>query len=249
MKGIETVRQMGQTMIDVRAKQLNKIIDIDVIGRFTQYGKASGETLNIIESKLSGHISQMKGSADGDQRSVGKALEEVQRLVRDMIERNNPGHGGQLASIRKGYANYAILRKAASGVGAKDGVFTPAQLGSAVKAGDKSAGKGNTATGKALMQDLSDTGQRVLSNTVPNSGTIDRMLLGGATLGTGGYLSPPVIGGLLGGATAYLPGMSKLMQGAITARPAAAKGVAEFAKRLAPYSVPGIAPEGYGLLQ
>lgn len=95
-----------------------------------------------------------------------------------MVERTNPNEAGQLQKINKAYADYAILRKAASmgGTAGNEGLFTPAQLNSAVRMADSSAGKGAYASGKARMQDFSDAAMSVLPSKVPDSGTAGRLM-------------------------------------------------------------------------
>jgi hypothetical protein len=89
-----------------------------------------------------------------------------------------------------------------------------------VRSADKSAGKGETATGQALMQDLTDAARKVLPAEIPDSGTAARMmalnwkdaLLGAAVAGP------------------YMPGGRQITQALLTKRPETARKLAETLK-------------------
>jgi hypothetical protein len=116
-------------------------------------------------------------------------------------------------------------------------------MAAAVKASDESAGKGATATGKALMQDLTDAGVEILPNKIPDSGTAGRSALVSALLGAGGagsYQAFPTVttlgAGLAGAAaTPYLPGVRNLVTTAVGKRPENAKKLADAIREFAPY--------------
>lgn len=168
---IENIRQMGQNLPEPQRGQLGRILDREIIDRFTAQGKASGETLKEIESKLGGIAKRAGKSDDYDVRTMGDAVQEAQNAMRRMVENVNPAYQGELAKINQGYANFKKVQNAASKVGAQEGVFTPAQLHAAVRAGDPSKDKARFSEGNALMQDLSTAGKSTLSQTVPDSGT------------------------------------------------------------------------------
>lgn len=168
---IENIRQIGQNLPEPQRGQLGRILDREIIDRFTGQGKASGETLKDIESKLGGIAKRAGKSDDYDVRTMGDAVQEAQNAMRRMVENVNPTYQGELAKINEGYANFKKVQNAAGRVGANEGVFTPAQLHAAVRAGDPSKDKARFAEGNALMQDLSGAGKAVLSPTVPDSGT------------------------------------------------------------------------------
>lgn len=97
------------------------------------------------------------------------------------------------------------------------------------------------------MQDLANAGQNVIGNKVPNSFTTDRALIAGGGLGS--YLINPAIpAGLLGGAALYTSPAQKLLVGAASSRPKAAKAVAEALDKRAAYALPLSVQLGLGLL-
>lgn len=168
---LDTIRTMGQNMPQPQRGQLGRIIDREVVNRFTPQGLASGETLKNIESELNQIAKDFRKSDNYDTRILGNAVEEIQASMRRMIENVNPNYQGELAKINEGYANFKKVQIAAGNIGAKDGVFTPAQLQRAVRAQDTTKDKRAFSEGDALMQDLSGAGKNVLSQTVPDSGT------------------------------------------------------------------------------
>jgi len=231
---LDVIRQMGSNLPPEQAGQLGRILDKEVMSRFTSAGKASGETLKNIESRL-GELAKSLGRSDNyDNRTLGDAVKETQAALRRMIEDVNPQYAKELSAINSGYANFKRIQKAAAGVGATDGIFTPAQLQSAVKAGDASKDKARFAVGDALMQDLSEAGKGVLSRTVPDSGTPFRFA-NMATLGSGAV--NPLIPGIAGvGALAYSPPVQKVIEALLVKRPELLRQLAPKIAAAAPYA-------------
>lgn len=168
---LESLRNLGQNLPEPQRGQLGRIIDKEIVGRFTPQGLAEGQTLKDIESKLGGLKNDFRRSDNYDVRSLGDAVDEMQGSLRRMVERVNPEYQGELQKINQGYASFKTTQRAASNPGAPEGVFTPAQLHRAVRASDSSKDKARFAEGNAQMQDLSIAGKNVLPSTVPDSGT------------------------------------------------------------------------------
>lgn len=183
---LNNLKEMGaEGLSETQAAILNRIIDKEIIGKFTDAGLASGETLKNIQSRLA-EISKGYGrSEDYQVRDLGDAVQEANAALRRMIEDENPQYAGELAAINSGYAKFKIVQRAAAAQGSKEGVFTPAQLDNAVKAKDFSKDKGRYARGDATLQDFSSAGKTNLLSSVPDSGTALRM----STLGAVGAIS------------------------------------------------------------
>lgn len=205
---LTAISTMGQNLPPAQRDQLNKIIQNEVIARFTPQGMASGETIKNIESKL-GSMSSVMGRSDNyDVRMLGDAVKETQAALRRMVEVENPQHAAQLAKANDGWAQFKVIQDAAARVAAEKGVFTPAQLHSAARSNDPSKDHSRFARGDALMQDLTSAGKSVLPSTIPDSGTPMRLLTGLGLLGGGYGIShhPYLAAGAVGtGAAAALP--------------------------------------------
>ncbi len=228
------LQQMASQLPPAQAAQFEKVFRQQLIGKMTPNGLMNGESYKEVESQLLSMAKGYAGDADFDKRNLGAAIGELVNSMKATLARSNPAHADQLKRINEGWANYARLRGAASGQGAAEGVFTPAQLSSAVKAQDKSVGKGSFAQGKALMQDLSDAGKTVIGSKYPDSGTAGRMLLGIGGLGAGA-IHPGIPLGLLGGAAAYGPRISgRAMQAILSQRPDKAVALAKALMKAGP---------------
>jgi hypothetical protein len=132
----------------------------------------------------------------------------VREAVADSARRNS-GRAADVTAFgnaNRAYRNYSVLRDAASHVGADEGVFSAAQLHSAVRAADQSAGKGAFARGAAPMQQLSDDARSVMSRRVADSGTPERALIASALLTPSALLAPQMTLGAVAPA-ALLAGM------------------------------------------
>jgi hypothetical protein len=206
----------------------NKWLNNNVLGKFQGQGAITGDTLKGIQSDLRTTINDLSASTNYDERLIGTALKEAQDQLRQLVTRTNPKFSKELKAIDTGYANFKRVEKAAGLVGAEGGVFSPAQLQSAIRASDKSKDKGKFATGDAFMQDLSEAGKTVLGNKVPDSGTPYRGMLPlflGGSAGVAGY--PAITAGLLTGPMLYSAPGQKLTATLLTKRPAGANALAD----------------------
>lgn len=219
-------------------------------------GLISGNSYKAIETDI-GDLASNYAGATGTDAMVGKAYKQALGQVRDALSRSNPDYAEELGNVNKAFANFSRIRRAGSMANTQE-MITPSQLANAVKAADESAGKGATATGKALMQDLTDAGVQVLPSKIPDSGTAGRsalvnMLLGagGAAGGSSAYQAFPTVttvgAGLAGAAAApYLPGARQLATTLIGKRPESAKKLADAIRELAPYMAAPAAQKSVG---
>lgn len=247
---VQNLRKMVNTgSLDPNAaKAFNRILQNDVLGKFKGQQAITGDTLKAIESDLGSQIRRFSASQDADQRLVADALQEVQSSLRGLLERTNPKNAGELKALNTAWANFKRVQRAASMVGAEDGVFSPAQLQSAVKALDRSKDKGAFARGNALMQDLSDPAKSVLGNKVPNSGTADRLFLSGGA-GLAALLDPSGVAPFLlgGGAVAYSRPVQNVLAASVSRRPELAQPVANALQQATPALAPAAAQMGLQL--
>lgn len=225
MGDITTLKQMAgvDTLPDDIAAQFDKILNREVLGKFTSNGLATGEVLKTIESQLGKHASRYYTSTDANQRALGGAFKELQSSLRRLLERSNPDHADQLKAINQSFAMLDKVKHASKSVAAEEGVFTPAQLHNAVKARDNSFGKNRFAEGEALLQDLSEPAKSVMTGKLNESGTASRLFHAGGGLAGMAY-DPGATLGLLGGSAIYgAKPTQDLIRAALTARPNSVK--------------------------
>jgi hypothetical protein len=235
------LQTMAKSLAPTEAKKFASIMN-EHLSKLSPNGGMQGETFKTVESALGEDIKRFAKSPDAYQQELADALREAQRVFRTGLERSNPVQAGELGKINAGYAAYARIRDAASRQGAAEGKFTPAQLAAAVRAGDKSVGKGAYAQGTAMMQDLSDAGKNVLASQYPDSGTVGRLLTGAGAGGAAYLLNPGLLTGAGAAALPYLPGGRQLMATLLARRPGFAKPVADAVRNATPLLAPGAIP-------
>jgi len=248
MQEIISLRNMmGNGSIDpTKAAQFEALLNNQVLAKFQPGAGRSptitGETMKAIESDLGQLAAKFQRSLDPDQNMVGDALQEVQAALRRNVERSNPAVANELKNINKGWANFKRVQRAASSVAAEDGVFSAAQLQSAVKAMDRSKDKSAFARGNALMQDLAEPSKSVLGPKVPDSGTPFRSLTAlGASGAAGQFISPGAGVAVLAAPALYSKPGQAALAALLTRRPDAAAPIANALRRISPYAaVPAI---------
>lgn len=209
-----------------------RILDNRVLGKFQGQAAMTGETLKSVESHLSKEIARFRRSPDPDVNLMADALDEVQSSLRGLVTRNNPQFANELKAINSGWANFKRVQRAASYLGSDEGVFTPSQLESAVKALDRSKDKARFAEGKALGQDLSGPAKAVMGPKYPDSGTAGRVMnLGGLAAAV---YEPTIAAGAAAGYGLYTAPMQRAIATLLTQRPQAAGLLARQIENMTP---------------
>lgn len=217
------------------AATFERIVNADMLGKFKGQNTITGQTLKQIESDLTEQAKRFAQSTDADQRLVGDALHEVKDILRNLVTRTNPANAAELKAINTGYANFKRVQRAASGLGAEDGVFSPAQLQNAVKAMDRSKDKARFSEGNALMQDLSESAKTALGNKVPDSGTPYRLLTtAAASGGLGAALGTPAGAAMLAAPVMYSRAGQNALAALLAKRPAGANQLAALVRKAGP---------------
>lgn len=248
MGEITQLKKAAVSMPDTTKSQFNRILQNEVLDRFTSSGLANGRTLKNIEGKLGEIAKGYAKSADYDQRTLGGAIQELQAGLRRMVERANPDYKTELQAVNKGWSSFLRLQNAAGRVGAQEGVFTPAQLRSATRAMDPTRNKSAFAKGRAPMQDIAEAGTNVLSQKVPDSGTPLRSLVNLGAL-YGGYAVHPGTAAAAGaGVLPYTPWGQKAASSLLASRPAMAAPIAEGVRKASSLLNLGAVPYMQGLL-
>lgn len=237
------LRNLAQTGLEGRERKTVEQYFKDYLGKQA----LTAESFKELDSKLAKDVARYAGSPDAYQQKVGDALAEVRRIVSDNAKRANPQAAAVLKKADAAWANLVRVEGASKAGLNNSGIFTPGQLNMAVRQADSSVRDRSTARGTALMQDLSNAGQSVLGNRVPNSFTTDRALLAGGSLGS--YLIDPTIpASLLAAGAMYTKPMQGLLSGAVSARPQSAQTLASLVRKASPLLVPLGAQVGPGLL-
>lgn len=227
------------------ADQFSNTFQKYVVDRFApnnQIQAMSGDMLKTLETDL-GKIASTYLPKGGGEGMYGQAIADTQAALRDLITRNNPQYGPELAKVNEAFKNRVVIDRAAGAQGSVEGVFSPNQLSAAVKSSDRSVRSNRFAAGQATMQDLSDPAKAIMPSSIPDSGTAARLFFNSGSLGQLALL-PMALGAgaytnLGRGAAEYLlarrPGMAQpLAQGLLSASPALGAAAA---------------PSIYGLLQ
>jgi len=183
-----------------------------------------GQGWKAIDSELgaAARSADAASASDPIKRYLRDALKRVREANFGALERVSPGAATGVKAADEATANLVRIRKASqmTGTAANDGLFTPAQLNSAVQATDTSAGNRAYAERNALMQDLTDAAMTVLPSKVPDSGTPIRSLISMGGLGGGAMVAganPYAVAGAAGSVAAGTALYSKPVQDAINA--------------------------------
>lgn len=196
----------------------------------------SGSQFKRVESELGALAREYRLAPDPSAKSLGYAIGDIQNALRNMVARQNPFEARRIQQINEGYANLTRIERAAgSGPAmANEGMFTPTQLGEAVRSMDRSRSAGGS--GRRLMQDLASAGRAVLPNKVGDSGTATRgamtaLLAGGASGAVSPALAVPVVGASLAYSRPAQAALNTIYRA--TDRPGAVNGALSDLARLA----------------
>lgn len=236
---------MARNLVPDMQRKFDKTYQDVVVGRMSPNGTMLPETFKRVDSELGNISSQYGKSSVASEQEAGNAIKQLRTILQEQAARSNPSAAEKLQAANAAYANLVRVEGAAKSAKNNGGVFTPAQLNMAIQTADSSVRKRAVSRGTALMQDLGNAGQSVLGNRVPNSGTADRGMLGIGALSTGLY-NPMIPAGLLGGAALYTTPAQRLLVGAASARPQAAKAVAKALDKRAAMALPLGAQVGLG---
>jgi hypothetical protein len=175
------------------------------VARNVEEGGLSGRAIqNTIQGLRKEATALRRNPGNAYDIDLADALADTRRAVEQSAERHSaPAVVDEYQSLNSAYRRVTTMRDAASRIGADNSVASPAQLLSAVRAGDNSVGKGAFARGEAPLQGIAADAKSVMGQKLPDSGTPERLALntlltGGA--GAGIYAAPmaviPAIGAL-----------------------------------------------------
>jgi hypothetical protein len=222
--GLQGIRQLAGTMRSSYSQQIDDIIKNTVESRFKPGQRIDGVTIKEMDSELTNLAENYANSSIADERRVGKAIQEAQRQIHEMMASQNPNYSQALRNADSAYWKLKRIEQATtSSVGNE--LMTPAQLLQSLRGRSRSS----FAEGGMPMQEWGRAAQEVLGNKYPDSGTAGRLGLG--DLFTAGVAGLPKAAALYFGAQGiYSPAVQDfLVQQAIKspgpARSAVAKGL------------------------
>jgi len=230
------IAQMPQQEQDA----INHIIDREVGHRMDPAGRLVGTDLQDALAAVRDHASSFGRSSSKYERDAGEVLKAFQSELRDLLERTNPQYANEFAKINTAYRVLKTIDRAASSVASPEGVFTPSQFHSAVKAGDFSKDKRAFSEGGAFLQNLSGPAKTIMSSHYNDSGTAGRLALSAGAIASG-FATPAIPLSLLGASAMYAPGVQKHVVNALTRRPDFARPLADLLNVGGAYAAPGAA--------
>ena len=233
------IDRLTANLSDAGRQQFNRTMQNEVLGRFTatQRGAAmSGEAFKRADSELGRLIRAHMKSLVAAEQELGRAFSLAQRTLRNAVNRTNPSQRAALRQADSAYRGLLRVEGAGASTGAREGVFTPAQLKSVVKAMDPSLRKRAYAQGRAELQDYSEAGQAVLPSGIPDSGTAGRGIFGALMAGGAGYIEPWTLAATLGSTGAYTQPGIRAAQALLARRPGVVRGAGDAIQGLIPYA-------------
>ncbi|WP_426356381.1 transglycosylase SLT domain-containing protein [Burkholderia sp. R-40] len=202
-------------------------------------GNLTGDQWANTRSMINQQIRNHSGfNASSDDRVMADYLQQLQDSITSNAEHYSAQSvQQQLAQANAAWARYKALEKAAGMKGAQtaDNVFTPNQYLSASRAGQTAAQRATSSSGQGFpAQNLAQTAQSVLGNTVPDSGTAGRLGVMDLLAGGGALANPATalkVGAL---ALPYAPGVRNMVPALVSSRPAAVRAAAPVARHVMP---------------
>ena len=224
---------MVKYLPESEAKRFIKFYNDKVASRFSEAGGITSKTYK----QMTSDIAKIAGNAHPEAETAGGALKRLSMIFKETARRVSPEYAELIRKADKVHAGVRTVEGAVNKGSLKEGVFTPGQLLTASKTADKTVAKNRSARGEGMLQDYASNAQKVLGNTVPDSGTAGRTFLGGGGLGYG-MVDPMSVavgtGGLFAGSQIYNPKVMGAVRKMITERPESAGKMAESLFNISP---------------
>ena len=229
------ISQMPQKEQDA----ITHIIDREMGHRLDAGGRLVGSNLQDAMSAIRDHSASFGRSSSKYERDAGEVLRSVHAELRDLLERTNPQYADEFAKINTAYRILKTVDRAASSVASPEGIFTPSQLHSAVKAGDITKDKRAFSEGGAFLQDISGPAKSIMSSHYNDSGTAGRLALSAGALASG-FASPAIPLSMMGASVLYAPWVQRQIVKSLTSRPGYARPLSDLVNVGGSYAAPGV---------
>jgi hypothetical protein len=200
---LASLKDLATDLNKQQADDFARIIKNEVENKLGQTGIVDGKTFKGIESVLNKKTKDYLRSGDYNENQLGNALKEALNSLRGALTRGNPEAANVLSKVNQSRAIFESVRTASTGAGAKSGYFTPDRLMSAIARTDPTKGKQMMSEGGFQLQRLAEAGQEIIGNTIPNSGTPERLVTQAAMTGGLGFINPALAAGVGAGSLLY----------------------------------------------
>jgi hypothetical protein len=239
---IDSIRNnmVGNGASPQAVQQFNGILKNNLMDKMDpNTGMLSGEQWGNTRSDLNTiERNRLMGQPSADDTEIANAVGSLNDAISANVVRNSPaGIQQDLQNANNAYARYKTIERAAGYTGARrsGNVFNPQQYEGAVGARSTATQK---ATGTGLNAGLAQNAMDVLANTVPNSGTGDRLMQGGlmgaALTHPAALLHPATLVGVPTAMGLYSrPGVAA-MNAAMNSRPAAVRALGNSIRQYLP---------------
>ena len=228
---VSRAKQAATALVPDRAKQLDGIIENEISRRIGGQSQITGEMLHTIESQIKAEAAALGRTPGYDEQKMSQALRELVGEIRGLAARNSPDAADLLKKADNSYAMLLRAEQAAGLQGAPNGIFTPNQLGSAIRNMDPSLRRKDISHGEGLMQDWTTAARDVMGGGLPNSGTADRALAAALMSGRGSWKD---LAGLMATGGAYSDPGRKLLAAALAKRTPGTRAAGDLVRRLKP---------------
>jgi hypothetical protein len=156
-----------------QAKRVEKLIDRAVTSRL-QNGQLAGDAYKAASSELG----KTAGSLSATEPGMANALRTYSTIFDDAARRaSGPEASAALDAVDRGYAKAVRIEQAAAARGGDQGRFSPTQFDRSVQKASGGVRSRAYLRGDALMDDYASAGKSLV-DTLPNSGTADRLFTG-----------------------------------------------------------------------
>lgn len=210
------------TLGPAAARKFKGVVDNHLNKRLVDGGLEGANFKNTV-SDLGKWSARFRKGQTAEDQALADAVDSLKTSIENAARRqSDPEAVALLDAADAGYAKFVRIEDAARRRGGDAGTFTPNQFDASVQ--NTSGGVRSKAynRGDALMQDYAAQGKN-LSDTVPNSGTADRLSV--ARLGLS-LLTAPI-------AVAYAPGVRKVVGAAMAPAGATRTAIAAQLKKRA----------------
>lgn len=160
---LELMKQEQGMLKDTRS-YMQDVFQTKVRPHIGKGGVITPADMKKIDSELGKLARDAQRDPAMEKRAITEALQNLQGAIRDTVRRQNPNYAADLDAANAAWNNLVRVGDAVARSGATNGVFSPGQFQTSVRAMDSTLRKGAFKQGTAAMQDVASAGVKVLGN-------------------------------------------------------------------------------------